>query len=318
VASKLRVAFVGQSVYFRQCALEQPADGVEPCFIDFRAGAPPAPLLAELARYDPDVVLVFRPEIVPEGLFAGLRAVRIGYLTEPLPREHGVEHEDLRQRLWWLEQVDPSNFDRIVCFDPLIAQTASGVLPVWRSLPIPVADSVYADVKERAKPPRMLFVGRPTPHREAVLQPLERGHRIVHIGHGVHGERLLRFFARADVQLNLHNNPYPTFENRIMLALAAGHLVISEPLSPQHGLSDGTHYLEARNPERFLELADALLADPDAFSEVQLAGRALAEEFRASRVYPELIRAALAETGRTAAAAGEEQRGEPSTVEARA
>jgi hypothetical protein len=314
----VRVAFVGQSVYFRQCALEQPADGIEPCFVDFRAGAPVAPLLAELARLDPDVVMVFRPEIVPEGSFEGIRALRMGYLTEPLPRVQGVEHEDLRQRLWWLEQVDPANFDLIVCFDPLIAQTASAVLPVWRSLPIPVADSVYAEVKPRGIPPRMLFVGRPTPHREEVLRALERGHRVVHVGHGLHGERLLRFFARADVQLNLHNNPYPTFENRIVLALAAGHLVISEPLSPTHGLEDGTHYLEARGPERFLALADQLQADPEAFTEVQLAGRAHAEEFRASRVYPSLIRAALEETGRKPSHADERERGEPSTIEAQA
>ena len=54
----------------------------------------------------------------------------------------------------------------------------------------------------------------------------------MHIGHGLFGARLERFLPRADVQLNLHNNPYPTFENRVCLALAAGHLVISEPLSP--------------------------------------------------------------------------------------
>ncbi|HLH14449.1 MAG TPA: hypothetical protein VKV16_06635, partial [Solirubrobacteraceae bacterium] len=64
-AGSLRVAFVGQSVYFRQCALERPAAGVEPTFIDFRAAAPPEPLLEALEALDPDVVLVFRPEIVP-------------------------------------------------------------------------------------------------------------------------------------------------------------------------------------------------------------------------------------------------------------
>jgi Glycosyl transferases group 1 len=290
----LRVAFVGQSVYFRQCALERPAEGVEPGFLDFRAGAPAEPLMAELAERDPDIVLVFRPEIIPAGLFQQMRALTIGYLTEPLPRERRAkEHHDLRQRMWWLERVDPANFDRIISFDPLIAETASSVLPVWRSLPIPVADSIYREVRVRAQPPRLLFVGRPTEHRERLLAPLKRSHRIVHIGHGLYGERLLRFFERADVQLNLHNNPYPTFENRMLLALAAGHLVISEPLSPDHGLEPGGHFLEAHTPEDLRALVEGIVADPERHAEVRRAGREAAERFRASRVYPGLLREAL-------------------------
>jgi hypothetical protein len=291
----LRVAFVGQGVFFRQCALETAAGGVEPTFLDFRAGAAPGPLLANLRELDPDVVLVFRPEIVPPGLFDVLRALTIGYLTEPLPRDGGVEHRDLKDRLWWLEQVDAGNFDRIVCFDPLIADTADGVLPVWCSLALPVADSLYMDVHPRADPPRLLFVGRSTEHREQLLAPIKRAHPLVHIGHGLFGERLLRFLARADVQLNLHNNPYPTFENRVCIALAAGHLVISEPLSPPHGLQSGAHFLEAATPERLLALADELARDPQAYAEVQAAGRREAERFRASLLYPQLVRDALAD-----------------------
>jgi hypothetical protein len=286
----LRIAFVGQSVYFRQCALERATSGLDPVFIDFRAAAPPEPLLARLRELDPDVVLVFRPEIVPPGLFDSLRAITIGYLTEPLPRASGSDHPDLRARMWWLEQVDAGNFDRIVSFDPLIAETAASVLPVWRSLPIPVADSLFMDVRERARPPRLLFVGRSTEHRERMLAPVKRAHQIVHIGHGLFGEQLVRFLRRADVQLNLHNNPYPSFENRVCIALAAGNLVISEPLSPRHELRSGVDYLEASTPEQLLELVDELAREPLAYAEVQVAGRAQAERFRASRVYPELIR----------------------------
>ena len=137
--------------------------------------------------------------------------------------------------MWWLRQVDPGNFDRIVSFDPLIAETGRERLTVWRSLPIPVDDRLFRDVRERGRPPRLLFLGRPTEHRDELLAPIKRQH-VVHIGHGLFGAALERFLRRADVQLNLHNNPYPTFENRVCVALAAGHLVISEPLSPRHGL----------------------------------------------------------------------------------
>ena len=101
--------------------------------------------------------------------------------------------------------------------------------------------------------------------------------------------------ADSDVQLNLHNNPYPTFENRVSIALAAGHLVISEPLSPSHGLAPGVDYLAIETPEEIGALVDRLIREPDAFLEVQRAGRAKAEDFRASRVYPELVREALAD-----------------------
>jgi hypothetical protein len=292
----LRVAFVGQGVYFRQCSLEAPAEGVEPTFVDFRAAAPPGPLLAALQELDPDVVLVFRPEIIPPGLFESLRALTIGYLTEPLPRNGSSSHSDLDARMWWLEQVDPGNFDRIVSFDPLIAETAERVLPVWRSLPIPVGNSLFMDVHERSDPPRLLFVGRSTPHREQLLAGVKPSYpALAHFGHGLQGEALRRFLGRTDAQLNLHNNPYPTFENRVCIALAAGHLVISEPLSPAHGLRAGRDYLEIRSSEELQTLADSLLADREAFLDVQRAGRAEAERFRASRVYPALVREALAD-----------------------
>ena len=291
----LRVAFVGQSVYFRQCALESETAGVEPWFVDFRAAAPPEPLLARLLELDPDVVLVFRPEIIPEGLFESLRATTVGYLTEPLPRVGGEKHPDLLARMWWLEQVDAGNFDRIVSFDPLIADSAASVIPVWRSLPLPVADSVFADAHARSSPPRMLFVGRSTEHREALLAPVKRSYPIVHIGHGLFGDQLLSVLRSSDVQLNLHNNPYPSFENRVCIALAAGHLLISEPLSPNHELTPGTDFLEIRTASSLLALADRLRDEPQAFADVQAAGRRQAERFRASLVYPQLLRDATAD-----------------------
>jgi hypothetical protein len=292
-ASTLTVAFVGQGVFFRHCVLERPAGGLEPVYVDFRHGVPAEPLLAQLQEIDPDVVLVFRPEIVPEGLFGSLRAVTIGYLTEPLPREGNATHEDLRARMWWLKQVDARNFDRIISFDPLIADTAGTVVPIWRSLPLSVADSLFIEPHARAKPPRLLFTGRSTEHRERLLAPIKQAHAIVHIGHGLSGEPLLRVLRQTDVELNLHNHPYPTFENRVSIALAAGHLVISEPLSPDHGLKAGTHYLEAGTPTELRSLVDELARDPEAFTDVQAAGRAEAERFRASAVYPELISAAV-------------------------
>src|SRR5277367_684571 len=101
----MRVAFVGQQTYFAACALDRPVAGLEPSFFEFRAGADSERLRADLDRHAPDVVVVFRPEIIAPGLFADLPAATLGFLSEPLPRTAtGPVHEDLRRRLAELEQ----------------------------------------------------------------------------------------------------------------------------------------------------------------------------------------------------------------------
>ena len=97
--------------------------------------------------------------------------------------------------------------------------------------------------------------------------------------------------------MNLHNNRYPSFENRVCIALAAGHLVISEPLSPRHGLQPGYDHLETEGAAAMKALVDELVRDPSAYLDVQRAGREQAERFRASRVYPQLIRDAVSDIG---------------------
>ena len=291
----LRLAFVGQRVYFHYCALEAPAGGVEPAFFDFRFGARADELLAGLEAFAPDVVFVWRPETVPAGAFADLDAVTVGYLTEPLPRPGGLTHPDLEQRLRYLRNADPSNFDRIVSFDPLVAPAADPIVRVWRSFPIPVSDRFFADVRPAAGPPKVVFTGRATAHRDAFLDPVKHDFDVVHLAHGVTDEHLIAFLREVDVGVNLHNEPYPTFENRVSVYLAAGVLVVSEGLSPHHGLLPGIDFLEVSGPWHLWELLTAAARTPDAFRSVRLSGRRRAERFRASRVYPRFCRDLLAD-----------------------
>jgi hypothetical protein len=289
----LRLAFVGQSTFFRACALEPGAEpGLETRFLEFRAGGDADSLLAALERLAPDLVVVFRPEIVPAGAFADLRAVTLGFLTEPLPRAvggDGASHEDLERRLWELGHVDGSNFDRIVAFDPLIAATAERVLPVWRALPLPVADRYFRPVgaPDPAAPP--LFVGRSTAHRESLLIGVKHRFDLLHLAFGVDADRLERVMDEHWIAINAHNEPYPSFENRVCLHLAAGHLVLSEPLSPQHGLEPDIDFLEFHDAGQLERLLDTLRRDSTAWHSVRVRGRRKAEQFRASRVYPRLV-----------------------------
>src|SRR3954451_5200398 len=70
----LRLAFVGQHAYFGYTSLQAEADSVTPRFFDFRHGADFAPVRAALRDYEPHVVFVWRPEIIPPGGLEGLDA----------------------------------------------------------------------------------------------------------------------------------------------------------------------------------------------------------------------------------------------------
>jgi hypothetical protein len=284
-----RIAFVGQETYFRAAALTSQTPRVLPRFIDFRAGSEPQPMLEAVQSFAPDAVIVFRPEVIPRGLFAALRVPTLGFLTEPLPRGDGEPHPDLEVRLAETQLIDRSNFDRIVSFDPLFVEAADPLALVWRSVPLPVDDRLFAPVRASAVPPRVVFVGRSTEHRERYLVEVKHQFDVIHMAHGVFGQRLLDILGETDVGINLHNEPYPSFENRVCLHLAAGNLVISEPLSPTHGLEPGIDYVEVRHPDELLRAVNQLHLYPDLYRRVRIRGRRKAEAFRASRVYPRLL-----------------------------
>ena len=294
----MRLAFVGQATYFHYCALEEPADGVEPRFFDYRMGEEFATTHAALADWDPDVVLAFRPETLPASALDGLRAVRVGFLTEPLPRRGEQSHPDLDRRLADLGRIDPGNVDRIVCFDPLIAPTVEQIVPVWRTMAIPVADRYFAPVAEPRVTRRILFTGRSTEHRERLLAPGKHVFELAHLAHGVTDERLIDFLRESDVGINLHNEDYPTFENRVCVYMAAGLLLISELLSPPNGLVPGLDYLAVRTPDDVLSALIAFHDDAEAFRPMRESGRRKAERWRASAVYPRLARDALSDAER--------------------
>ena len=289
----MRLAFVGQRVYFGDVALHVSAGGVEPRFFDLRPGSGAAELIAGLRHFDPHVVVAFRPELLPPGALGGLGAVRVGFLTEPLPRPGRPPHPDLDLRLEALRGLDPGNVDRLVTYDPYIAPTVDPIFPVWRSLPLPVSDALFAPVRRTPGPPRLVFVGRATPHRDAFLDPVKHDFDVLHIAHGVTDAWLGDVLAGRDAGINLHNEPYPNYENRVSTLLAAGLAVLSERLSPRWGLRPGVDYVEVDEPWELWEVAVQLARTPDALRSMRMSGRRKAERFRASHVWPALAREAL-------------------------
>jgi len=286
----LRLAFVGQETFFEACALEEHSARLETTFVPFRQGADAERMRAAVEAFAPHVVACFRPEILPAGLFAHLRAAVVGFLTEPIPRTGGRRaHPDLRRRRADLAALDPGNVDRVVAFDPLIVETADEFVRVWRSLPLPVADRLFAPVREPREKPGILFVGRSTEHRESWLAQPKAELDVLHAAFGIGAAELERLVREHEIAVNLHNEPYPSFENRVCLHLAAGQLVVSEPLSPTHGLEPGIDYLEVATPAELVGVLRTATRFPSAYHRVRLRGRAKAEAYRASRVWPRLL-----------------------------
>ncbi len=285
----LRLAFVGQSTYFEACALGGERSDVRTTFLEFRGGGDAAALRDGLDDFAPHVVAVFRPETIPAGLLHDLPAITLGFLTEPLPRPgDGRPHEDLELRLAELREVDARNFDRHVCFDPLSAGTAATVLPIWRSAPLPVADRYFAPVRPIEGRPRVLFVGYSTEYRERMLVAAKHDFDVLHLAFGVGADELAELLSAHDVGVNIHYQPYPTFENRVAFHLAAGHLVFSEPLSPLHGLEPGIDFLPIDSGQALHHALGTLTRAPAVWDRVRIRGRRKAELFRASRVWPRL------------------------------
>ena len=254
-----RVAFVGREVVFGACALRAATRVVEPFFIDHRPRGDAAGMLEAVRAARPHAVVVFRPDSVPEGLFAGLDALVLGWVTEEVA-------------------VPPRTFDRLV--------GPGG----WRSLPLPVDDAVFGDPQPIARPPRVLFLGESSEHREEWLVGSKHRFDLMHAAFGVYGDRLLELFARVDVGVNLHMDEGDSgFDHRVALHLAAGHLLLSEPLSPLYGLEPGIDFLEMRAPSDVETAISELLDGEPAVLPVQVRGRHKAEQFRASTVYPRLI-----------------------------
>lgn len=247
-----RVAFVGAEPVFGPAV----AHGE---LIDLTEPPRTAEIRAALARRRPHATVVLGPPFPPPETLAGAGLV-LAFTTEAAD-------------LPWA--------DRTIATDQRI--------PAWRHVPLPVADHLFADVAPSAAPPRVLFLGRSTPHRESVLSAVKHDFDVLHVADGVRGEELVALLARTDVGLNAHRTSEGGFEHRVPLHLARGHLVVSETLDPAHGLEADIDFLEVRDGRAMHRVVAAVRRHPQMHRRVRIRGRLKAERFRASRVWPRVV-----------------------------
>jgi hypothetical protein len=261
LGAPVRIAFLGSASGSGAHALHAPANGLHPRFVELRPGADPRAALRDFA---PHVVIALEPQLLaPTGL-DGVNAATLA-VAAPGP--------------------DPlARFDRV-----LRTPGPGDATGAWRSRPLPVDDRLFGDVTPSRRPPRTLFVGRSTPHREWILTPAKHDHDLVHYTHGLTGEALAKELQTADVGIALTADPGHGFPAQALMHLAAGHLLLTEHLHPPCGLESGIDFLELDSRDALLTILMQLRLHRDAYERVRIRGRLKAEAHRASSVWPRIV-----------------------------
>lgn len=308
-----KIAFVGQKTYFESASLLSATDEIVPLFVNYKHGENPQAMRERIQQFSPDLIIAFKPESFPRSSLLNLPGFKVGWFTEPLPRiaqkgslgflaEDVTGHNpkpdvyfpqeaeaDLFRREVSLKQLDNKQFDYFISYDTEIVETLSKYALISQSIPLCVDDSFFAELPETVNPARVGFFGRPTKHRDLFLNGLLHEFEIKYIAHGISGSDLKYLLKNIDIAINLHNEGYPNFENRVPLHMAAGNLVLSEPLHPLNGLEPNIDFAEFRSPNDLHLLLTELYRFQDSFELMRIRGRKKAEYFRSSTVYGKLI-----------------------------
>lgn len=152
----------------------------------------------------------------------------------------------------------------------------------------------------------VLFIGDlRVPRRKAVLRRLERDGLAVHaVGsysdQRYWGESRTELLNRAKILLNIPRHSGLAADLRLILGMATGALVISEPIYLPEPYEPGTHYVEAPI-EEMAQTAQRYLADEEARRRITDAAYAfVTEELTLKRSFAKLLTLAAECLGRSA------------------
>jgi hypothetical protein len=272
---QLRVAFVGETVWLDGCAPPLAANGLDPCRIELGRGMDLACLPADVRSTRADVTVVFDPERVPAEVLCELHGHTLGlHVGTALGPE--------------LASVAGS-LDRVATFFPALTGERVGEATVWRAIPPPVSDAVFADVRRSRTAMRAMTIGRSSEHRERLLLPAKHHHDLLQIVHGLSGAPLIELLHEYDVGVYVAAEPGGDFGQQIGLHLAAGQLLLAEAPQPAHGLERNIDYLHFDSAGALAWTLERLRRFPEMHHRIRVRGRLKAEQYRASRLFARIV-----------------------------
>ncbi|HEX8208289.1 MAG TPA: hypothetical protein VF587_19655 [Solirubrobacteraceae bacterium] len=303
----LRAAFVGDAARFASWVAGGTASAAHAgaggpggvLFVDSREAAP-GDVAASLRVLRPSVVVALGvADLEPEALDAGAPvlgvvvarerppawALKAAPPGEP-PSDEILAAAAAEDRARLFAPGSPGDAcDRLVALDPRDALGGR----LWRIVAPPVDDALFAAPRPVEGRPRIVFAAPSSEHRERWLTTAKHLHDVRHVAHGVTPERLGPLLDETDVALVAHPTARATFDHRVAVHLAAGHLVISEPLRPSHGLEPNIDYLETADPEALARVLHAIRTGRDTHRRVRARGHLKAQRFRASHVWGRVL-----------------------------
>lgn len=231
-------------------------------------------VLSELEAFQGDVVVVLDPAALEAEALDGLPGATLGVLPEMPERARAAGCAKL---------------DRLVCFDPALTGAPVGDRRIWRAVPPPVSDGFFREGQALHRSPRAMTVGASSSHREAMLMPAKHHHDVLQAVHGLRGETLLALLNEHDVGIHVSLRPGGGFDWSVGLHLAAGQLLLAEPLAPAHGLEANIDYLRIESAEDIVLTLDRLAVFPEMYRRIQIRGHMKSQAFRASRIFGRIL-----------------------------
>ena len=187
-----------------------------------------------IEAFKPDALLAFRPELVPLSVLLSFSGEKIGFSSEIFPQKIGdriVGAEVHRRKFDFFDNSAIRRFDQLYHYDISSKEFFDSVGMKFADFPPYPLNPILFERKNCHKDIDVLFIGRVSPRRYEMLEPLKRRKfRLVSIDHGLFGEELVNLLRRSKVVLNIHAEDHVSFEPRTLIGAAVGAVVVSEPI----------------------------------------------------------------------------------------
>ena len=185
--------------------------------------------------------------------------------------------------------------DRLISFRPALTGATLGAAELWRAIPPPVSDALFAPVRPLHGVPLVISIGAASAHREEMLMSAKHHHDLLQVIHGVSGEPLAELMGECDVGVYVAPESGGGFGLQVGMHLAAGQLLLAEELIPAHGLERNIDYLHFDSPDGLAWMLERLGRFPEMHQRIRVRGRLKAEQYRASRLFARLTHDLLAD-----------------------